>query len=314
MQLYKPRGFGEYFQDTFAFLRRHGKHFYQQFFIINGIFLLILIVIGYFFSQFYKDMLFSGFVGNNGGNAYEEYINQNAVLFLILLSVFTIVGLISAIISYAYVPIYLKLYAQKNNINFSATDIINTYKANIGKIFLFLICGIVVAIPTLIISGLLIFLLSITIIGILLFPFVIGGVSLFYQGTLMEYLHGKNRVWDSFGYTWKLMSSKFWASIGSVGLFYLMGYVALQVVSLIPYFLGIINLMTDMENGINPDPQDVGKTFLIIMLIIFFLTFILGTFLILIIQLNQGIVFYSLKEDNENIHTKSDIDLIGFRE
>ena len=46
MQLYKSRGFGEYFQDTFAFLKQNGKHLFKHFFIINGIFLLILMVIG----------------------------------------------------------------------------------------------------------------------------------------------------------------------------------------------------------------------------------------------------------------------------
>lgn len=311
MQLYKSRSFGEYFQDTFAFLKHYGKHFYKHFFIINGIFLLILMVMGYFFSKFYTDILFGGFVGTNGGNAFEQYINENAGLFFVLLSLFLIIALIAAIISYAYVPIYLNLYAKNNDNNFTATDIINTYKANIGKILLFLLCGIVVAIPTILISGILMFILSITIIGILLLPLVIGGVSLFYQGTLMEYLDNKNQIWESFGYTWKLMSSKFWAAIGCVGLFYLMSYVAQQVVSLIPYVLGMVNLFTEIENGVNPDPEEIGKTFMIIMLIMFFLAFLLGTFLNLIVQLNQGIVFYSLKEENENINTKSDIDLIG---
>ena len=50
---------------------------------------------------------------------------------------------------------------------------------------------------------------------------------------------------------------------------------------------------------------------MIVMLVVFFITFIVGTILNDITQLNQGIVFYSLKEDNENINTKSVIDQIG---
>lgn len=311
MQLYKSRGFGEYFQDTFAFLKKNGRHFYKHFFIINGIFLLILMVMGYFFSKFYTDFLFGGIIGSNGSNGIDEYINQNAGLFFIMLFLFLTVGLIAGIISYAYVPIYLKLYAKNGNTNFTATDIINTYKANIGKIFLFLLCGIIVAIPTVIFVGLLMFILTITIIGILLLPLVIGGVSLFYQGTLMEYLNNKNGIWESFGYTWTLMSSKFWAAIGSVGIFYLMSYVAQQVISLIPYIFGMVNLFTEIESGVNPNPEEIGKMITIIMLVMFLLTFLVSTFLNLIVQLNQGIVFYSLKEENENINTKSDIDLIG---
>lgn len=311
MQLYKSRGFGEYFQDTFTFLKSHGKHFYKHFFIINGIFLLILMVMGYFFSKFYTDIIFGGFIGNNGGNALEEYINQNAGLFFTMLFLFLTVGLIAGIISYSYVPIYLKLYAKNNDNSFSATDIINTYKANIGKILLFLLCGIIIAIPLSVFVGLLMFVLTITIIGILLLPVVIGGVSLYYQGALMEYLDNKKGIWECFGYAWKLMSSKFWAAIGCVGLFYLMSYVAQQVISFIPYIFGMVNLFTEIESGVNPDPEDIGKTFTIIMLAMFFLAFLVSTFLNLIVQLNQGVVFYSLKEENENIKTKSDIDLIG---
>jgi hypothetical protein len=47
------------------------------------------------------------------------------------------------------------------------------------------------------------------------------------------------------------------------------------------------------------------------MLAIFLLTFLVSSVLNVILQLNQGVVYYSLKEDIENINTRSDIDLIG---
>ncbi|MFD2915332.1 hypothetical protein [Psychroserpens luteus] len=310
MQLYKSRGFGEYFQDTFAFLKQNGKHLFKHFFIINGIFLLILIVIGYFFSKFYTEVLFGGLINGNT-SALDEYMNQNSGIFILLLFVFIIVGLIATVISYSYVPIYLKLYTQHDGKNFTATDIINTYKANIGKIFIFLLCGIVVAIPVTISAGILIFVLTITIIGILGWPLVIGAVSLFYQGTLMEYLDGKRGIWDSFGYSWQMMSSKFWAAIGCVGLFYLMSYIAQNVIALIPYIFGMVNLFTDIDTNLGPEPMAIQKTMTVMMLAIFMLTFLVSSILNVILQLNQGVVYYSLKEDNENINTKSDIDLIG---
>jgi len=313
MQLYKSRGFGEYFQDTFAFIKQNGKHLFKHFFIINGIFLLILMVMGYFFSKFYTEVIFGGLVNNNP-NVLDEYMNQNAGLFFLLLVVFIIVALFAGIISYAFVPIYLKLYCERDGKNFNATDLINAYKANIGKIFIFLICGILLALPLLIFIGLLAFILTITIIGILGLPLVIGGLSLFYQGTLMEYLNNKKGVWESFGYSWKLMSSKFWAAIGCVGLFFLMSYIVQNVVALVPYFIFIIDMVADIQPGVNPNPEELGKSMMVLMLAIFMLTFLVSSFLNVIVQLNQGVVFYSLKEENENINTKSDIDLIGASE
>ncbi|OUS02520.1 hypothetical protein A9Q86_03170 [Flavobacteriales bacterium 33_180_T64] len=310
MQLYKSRGFGEYFQDTFAFLKQNGKHLFKHFFIINGIFLLILMVMTYFFSKFYTDIVFSSF-GINSTSVVEDYLNENAVLFISLFFIFLIVALISATISYAFIPIYLKLYIKHNGKHFTTTDIITIYKANVGKILIFLVCGLLIGIPIILFVGLLAFILTITIIGILALPLLIGGVSLYYQGTLMEYLENKKGIWESFGYSWKLMSSKFWAAVACVGLFYLMSYLAQNTITIIVYVLEMINIFTDIEPGITPDPQELGKSMTIMMLIIFLLTFLLSSILNLILQLNQGIVFYSLKEDNENINTKSDIDLIG---
>ena len=66
---------------------------------------------------------------------------------------------------------------------------------------------------------------------------------------------------------------------------------------------------TSQQNNINS--QDVGATFMVIMIVVFFVTFIVGTVLNNLTQINQGIIFYSLKEDNENINTKSIIDQIG---
>ncbi|MFT5847981.1 MAG: hypothetical protein ACJARX_001526 [Psychroserpens sp.] len=310
MQLYKSRGFGEYFQDTFAFLKQNGKHLFKHFFIINGIFLMILMAIGYFFSKFYTETLLGGLIsGNNSG--LEEYMNQNSGVFVLLVLIFIVVGLISAIVSYSFVPIYLKLYNKNSSKNFTATDIIHVYKANIGKIIIFLLCAIIVTIPLIIGVGLLLFVLAITIIGIFAMPLVIGAVSLFYQGTLMEYLDEKRGIWDSFGYSWKMISSKFWAAIACVGIFYLISYIAQNVIALIPYIFGMVNIFTDLETNTTPEPMAIQKTMTVMMLAIFLLTFLVSSILNVVLQLNQGIVYYSLKEDNENINTKSDIDLIG---
>ncbi|MAB48853.1 MAG: hypothetical protein CMC05_09500 [Flavobacteriaceae bacterium] len=309
MQLYKSREFGEFFQDTFSFLRQNGGHLYKNFFIINGVFILILMVLGYFFSKFYAEILFGDLA--NDQTAIENYINENIETFMLFFILFFTVGLVSAVISYSYVPIYLKLYSKSDGKSFSTSDIINEYKANIGNIFIYLICAIIVAIPVLILAGIVSFILAITIIGFILLPLVIGAVSLFYQGTLMEYIENKKSIWESFSYSWTLMSSKFWAAIGCVGLFFLMSAIVQNIVSIIPYFVFIVDMVTDLEPGVAPNPEEIRKSATIMMVIIFVLSYLVGLLSNIIVQINQGVVFYSLKEDMENINTKSDIDLIG---
>lgn len=313
MQLYKSRDFGAFFQDTFAFIKQNGKHLFKNFFIINGIFLLILMVIGYFFSRFYTDVVFGGIINNNQ-NAFEEYINENFGVFITMILLFITVGLISAVISYSFIPIYLKLYTKHQGKNFNASDLINEYKANIGKIFIFLICGIIIAIPLFIATGIVLFVLAITLIGFLLMPLVFGAISLLYQGSLMEYLENKKGIWNSFSYSWTLISSKFWAAVGCVGLFYFMSYIAQNVIALIPYVFFIVDMVAEIQPNGSPDPNEIASSMTIMMVAIFLLTFLVSSILNIIVQVNQGVVFYSLKEDMENINTKSDIDLIGSSE
>lgn len=308
MQLYKSRGFSEFFQDTFAFLKSNGKHFFKQYLIINGIFLIVLMMMMYFFTKFYTDAIFGSIQGNP--TMIEDYMNNNMGMFFLLLFGFLVVALVAGVISFSFVPLYLKLYTERAGQSFGTTEMVNAYKSNIGRIFIFLICGFLLAIPLFIMMGIGMFILIITIVGMLMIPVLIGAFSLFYNMALMEYMEQKRGMWDSFGYAWTLLTSKFWAAVGSVGLFFLMSYILQGVLSLIPYIFGMASLFTTIESG-NSNPKDVGATMTIIMLAIFFLSFFVGAILSVVVQLNQGIVFYSLKEENENINTKSVIDQIG---
>lgn len=309
MQLYQSRGFSEFFQDTFALLKLNGKHFFKHYLVINGFFLIMMMVLMYFFTKFYTSVIFSGLLGNNP-TIIDDYMNENFGFFIVLAIVFIVVALIAGVMSFSFVPLYLKLYAEYNNQNFGTSELIAAYKSNIGRIFTFLVCGFLIGIPLLVVMGIGAFLLVITIIGILLLPVLAGAFSLLYNMTLMEYINQKKGIWDSFGYAWSLMISKFWPAVGSVGLFFLMSYIIQSIFSLIPYIFGMASLFTTIENGGNTQ-ETVTSTMTVVMLAVFFLSFIAGSLLSLIVQLNQGVIFYSLKEEHENITTKSVIDQIG---
>jgi len=309
-QLYKARDFGALFQDTFAFLKNNGGHLYKNFFIVNGIFIMILLVFGYFFSKFYTDFIFGGLL-NNSTTDLDNYLNENAGIFFILIILFIIVGLTAAVISYSFVPIYLKLYDRHEGKNFGVNEIISEFRKNVFSIFIFLICGLILAIPTLLVAGITSLILTITLIGIFALPLVLGAVSLFYQLTLMEKINSRKGIWESFGYSLSLLGQNFWVSIGCVGIFYVMSYLVQYIVSLVPYVFGMISMFTTIETNTQPSPEEFSSTMSVTMILVFILSSLVSAILGVITQLNQGIVFYSLKENNENINTKSIIDQIG---
>ena len=309
MQLYKTRDFGLFFQDTFSFVKGHGGHFFKNFFIVNGLFVLILMIIGYFFMTFYTDIVFGGMIDGNP-NAVEDFMNENFVLFLLLFILFVVATLVFGVFMYAYPVFYLQLYQKTGGTNFGSSELFVIYKENLAKLFTYILCAVLVGVPIMIVFTALLFALFITIIGILLIPFAIGAIMLFFFMALLEYMEGRQGIWDSFSYSRKLLSSKFVPAVGSVGLFYLMSYIIQNVITLIAYIFGFIQMFTTIEDGA-PQPEDVGGLMSVVLIVSFIAGFLLGTILNNIVLLNQGIIFYSLKEESEGIYTKDIIDQIG---
>ncbi|MBT8257729.1 MAG: hypothetical protein KJO49_04605 [Bacteroidia bacterium] len=309
MQLYKTRDFSAFFQDTFAFIKQNGGHFFKHFFIVNGLFVLLLMVLGYFFVTFYTEMVFGGLTQNDP-NVMDDFINENSVLFLFVMILFLVASILFGIFMYAFPVFYLKLYRIKGGKNFGTAELITEYKENLSRLFIYVVCAILLGIPLIMVFAVIVFVLFITIIGLLVIPFVMAILMLFYYLALSEYLEGKMGIWDAFGYAWKLLSSKFFPAVACAGLFYLMSYIIQNVITVIAYIFGLVQLFTDSSGG-NPDPEAVGGMMTVVMVISFIGGFLLGIFLNNIVLLNQGIIYHSLKEEVENIHTKDVIDQIG---
>ena len=68
------------------------------------------------------------------------------------------------------------------------------------------------------------------------------------------------------------MTKKFWAAVGSVGLFYLMAYVVQNVITIIPYMFFMGSMFTTTQQG-SYNAQEIGASFMVLMLVLFFITF-----------------------------------------
>lgn len=307
-QLYKSRNFGQYFHDTFDFLKKHGAHFFKNYLVVNGVFILILITMSYFFFKGYADLLTSN-IGSRNSRFLEDYFNQNGAEVLIYILLFLIFGVIFMAINYAYTPIYLVLFEKNKGANFSSKDIVDALMKNAGKIGIYLLASILVAIPVALFAGVVSFILAITFIGIPLIIILIALVSLFFHSTLMEYLQTEKGIFDCFGYSANLCFQKFFPAVGSVAIFFIMAYIAQGVIVILQMIVTGFQAMT------NPTTIEAQTETVSSMLFIFIAFQLVSTLLSLItgimIQVNQSMVFYGLKEERENINTKSTIDQIG---
>lgn len=309
MELLKKREFSDFFSDTFEFIKLNGKHFFKNYLIVNGIFLMIMMVFFYFFSKFYSNFITASLSGGQESEM-ETFLNESGPLAIGLILLFIFVALLAGIINYSFTPLYLDLYEKKEGKGFTTNDLFQSLKKNAGKIFIYVLTALLLIIPVWIIAMIGMLAVSITIVGIPLILVVIAAVMLFYQQALMEYIRGDRGVFDSFGYSLNLLPKKFWHTAGCVAIFLLMSYIMQFVISMVQMiFTGV------SAYSLTPQEQtDMAETsiFMFAMLMItYIISFILSSFLGLIIQINQGIIFYSLKEETENINTKSVIDQIG---
>ena len=180
---------------------------------------------------------------------------------------------------------------------------------------MFVILGFLLAIPLGIAFGIAGMILMVTIIGILLIPLLIGLFSGLYNATLLEYLDNKRGFLDSFGYAWTIITSKFWHSVGCMGIFYFMAYVIQGSLSVLQSIFNLgATLTVPTINNLDEGDTESSITILIVTIVFFIVYFIISFIINAILQINQSIVYYGVKEDNDNVNLKNDIDLIGSSE
>lgn len=312
LQLYKSRDFGLFFKDTFAFLKTHGKHFFKNYLTVNGIFVLILVFISYIYSKEYEDIVMRGAMAGNSIEGFKSYFNQYAEQIFIYGSIYILVGMIVGVLNYAYVPIYFKLYERHKGANFTAKEITSELMANISKLMIFILASILIAIPMFIFVAIVGFMMAITFIGIPLLLFLAALVSFFYHSALMEYIKSDEKgIFECFSYSAKLCFEKFFPTIGAIGIFLLIIIIAQSAIGILQVIIMLFSGVISFQNTNDLNQIDEWSTLFIILFILQILSYLFKLLCATVIQMNQAIVYYSLKEGIENINTQNTIEEIG---
>jgi len=307
-QLYKKRGFSEFISDTFEFLKLEGKNYFKNYFIINGHLLLVLVVCIYFLTKVYMDVVFSSMVAiNPNTDSLLNDLMNNIPLFVSLGLVSFVLIIIVSLINYSYPISYLKLVGTKSEI--TTQNIINLMKEKLGKTILFFLASLLVFVPIITIVMLLLVLLMMIIIGfplmIIIGPALVSWMKLSYY----DYITTENDYLKSVGNGFELLKSKFWPIVGSTMIMYIIFYIILSIFTLIPYFIGLGLMFVDTNT--NSDQTEAFSTLSVLASAIMVISTISNYTLQNIVFVNQGIIFYSITDEKENISIKSNIDLIG---
>jgi len=279
MQLLKIRGFSEFFTDSFQFIKINAVHFFTNYFIINGLFLILYFVFNYFNSN---DSQLPGFL---------------VVIGVILLIFFYI-------INFSFVPIYMILYQEKGT-QFNHNDILKYMSQNAGKILIFVLITLILSIPIFIAFYISAILVAITIVGILFLPLLFAAFFLWLQMTYYEYLYSNKNYFDCMGYGFTLFTKKFWATTASTALLY--------TIIMVVYFLalGFTGFFSSLLEINFTDPESIAGIETIFKSPVVLIIGTAVSVLYALINISQGIIYFSQKELLEGIQTKLNIDDIG---
>jgi hypothetical protein len=307
-QLFKKRNFSDYISDTFTFFKVTGKHFFKNYFIINGTLLMLLMVLTYFVFKVYFEMLFAN-IGSSAPNFLEDYFNNNIGLIVGVFLVFFLLIMFISLINYAFPVVYMDLYEKHKGNHFESKEIIAELKSKFGKMIIFFLVIFLLGITAgLLMMGLL-FALMFILIGFLLALILGPALLAFIQLSFYEYMNSKIGVFDALGKGFHYLKQNFWPIIGSTIVMYFIVQIVISIFSMVPYIIGVASIFTTIEN--QGSPEESLSFFSVMMVVFMCLAMLFSYILNNLLVVNNGIIYYSLREQNENRNTINDIDLIG---
>ena len=320
IQFYQKRDFGAFISDTFGFFKEHGKNYFKNYLLINGI-LLILMVIIFVFG--YRE-LFSQMMGSNtsGQNYYfEAYFQENQAMLILVSTIVLFLFLAVTMVSYSYPILYLKRLTETGDKNIKADEILSDLKNNMGRFFiLFLGLFFIVTPLAMIVFGLSIVLMFI-IIGFFLL-IIIGPAMVNVVNFLMfDYFNTKKGFFESLSYAVRAQfsyknsreKSPFWKYWGSTIVMYFIIQTISSIFTMIPMmfiFGGMMTVPTTGEMQQNPFEGPMA----IFIFILYGVSLLFSFLMMNVIFVNSGLQYYDSRTDLHRDLDLSEIDTIGTHE
>jgi hypothetical protein len=307
--LFKKRDFSDYVSDTFGFFKETGKHYLKNYFTICGILLMVLAILSYFLFQLYFNFFLKVGRTNSNYTFIQNFSENNAILIIIgAVCIFLFIVLLS-MLTYSIPVIYLDLYVKNNGNNFETKDILAEFKANFGRILIFFLGLIFIITPFLTFCFALLVLLCLIIVGIPLLLFAIPTALSWITLSFYEYLNNDKPFFKAFSSGFKHIKNQYFPNVGSLMIIYIIVQITMSVFTMIPYAFGMASVFTSTRNSsVEPGSFSAAKImFTVIIVVSILMSFILNNLLLI----NQGLVYFSRREYDENISSKDSIDLIG---
>ena len=316
MEFYKKRDFGSIISDTFQFFKENGKNYLKNYFLLNGLLLILLMVIA---GLGYREIFSQVFGSNTEGSGHfmEQYFQNNTeILILVGVIVFFLILMIS-VLNYSYPVFYLKRLSETGNKNIKADEILGDMKSNWKRLaVLFLGLFFIVSPLALIVLGIS-YLLIFVLIGLVILLFVGPTIFNIINFLLYDFLHTNKGFFESLSYAMRSQFSyghqrektPYWKYWGSTLIMYIILQVITSVFTMIPMIMLLTSSMTVQNSG-----DGMSESFGIIIIVVYSIALLVSLVLSNIIYINAGLMYYDSRTDLHRDQNMIEIDSIGENE
>ena len=315
MQFYKKRDFGALISDTFNFVKLYGKNYFKNYFVINGLLLILMGVLVFFGFKNFFSLIFEGIGGNSAsiGRYFLENIMQIIFTFLFIFLVFILIS----VVNYSYPVLYLKRLTETGNKNIAVDEIMSDVKKNIGKIFKLFLGFVFIIIPLYLAVYGLSYTVTYRIQGLyfLLFVFLTPVMTNVVNFLIYDYFNREKGFFSSlsyairsqFSYQQYNQKSPFWKYWGTTMILYILQQVVAYALAFILVFIIILSLGLSLNmSSAETFYITLGLTVMAYPLIII-ISLIMSNF----ISLCSGLMYYDSRTDLHREMDLTEIDSIG---
>jgi hypothetical protein len=301
-QLYQKRDFSALMNDTMSFFKQFWKNYFRNYVVINGSLILLMCVLYFLvFKDLYKDMYTPKVDGS-------WFTNMNhPLLFAGGMILFFVVTIVLSVFTTAFPMIYLKLLKTKGEEVITSSEIFDGIKSYAQRLIYFGIISFFIMIPL----GIIVFAigaaLSILIIGIPLLFLALPTYMIWITQAMYVYLEEEESYFTALGKGWKITFEKYWHVVGSTIVLSAFVMIVSSIFSMVPVFMMLSKIIT---SGGHVEPTVMTPTMLAFSVI----GMIFSYFAYNILYVQQGLVYYSSRENDVNYQAFSEIENIGNNE
>lgn len=301
LELNIDRNFGDLISIFFDFLKQNIKNYTKIFLRYNAPFLILYLIAGYITVSGYMDM-FSAIQNQRAPGDFLSSTISNSLISIVSMLLVSIISLLN----YGLASSYLIFYDKNKGIESNAKEIWDYTVKNLGKMVLFVLATIVIAIIVLIpmVIVMVIPLLNIILI-IPMISLVTSWIGISFYCMLKEDIG----PFSAYGKAISLIGGSLWKTIGVSMVVTFIVYLLLMLVMAIPGAIVGVMVFNSVESGDPTSLLNLSST--IIFTLFYFLYLFAAMYVGGLLQFQNGIMYHAFHEKEYNEHAQSKIDQIG---